>query len=219
MSKLIPLRIRGWALPLVVLALIVPSVASFALVGPQLGLGVGALTAACLVGVAARARYDEPIEVAVPPDERFRLLVVAPEPIEDPEIVDRIVEIAAGPGAVGAPGEAELRLLAPARMSTLDRWATDLRGARNTAQRVLAVSLGTLAAAGLDASGHLGDPEPVQAIADELGGFAAGEVVLVEGAGLGAEQVAEIRRRLDRPVTVLRPSPQPADPRVRRSEP
>ena len=111
-----------------------------------------------------------------------------------------IVAIASDGEASAGPGPAELRVVAPARSSRLDRWASDLRPARGAAQRAVAVSLGSLAAAGLDAAGRVGDGDPVQAIEDELRGFAAREVVLVDGPGLGAGEVEEVRRRLDRPV-------------------
>jgi hypothetical protein len=200
--RLLPIVLRPWTLPLIVLALVVPSIAGFALVGPQLGLAVGALTAAAVIVIAARASYDEPIEVAPRPDRRFRLLVVTGEPISDPHEVERIAEIAAaGHRALAAgAGEPEVLVLAPARQSTLDRWASDLAKGRDRAQNVLAVSLGTLAAAGLDVRGSVGDADAVQAIEDELHTFPAQEVVVVNGPDLGEREVEEVMRRLDRPV-------------------
>jgi hypothetical protein len=91
-------------------------------------------------------------------------------------------------------------VLAPARQSTLDRWASDLAKGRDRAQNVLAVSLGTLAAAGLDVRGSVGDADAVQAIEDELHTFPAQEVVVVNGPDLGEREVGEVMRRLDRPV-------------------
>ncbi|MQA74942.1 MAG: hypothetical protein GEU88_11475 [Solirubrobacterales bacterium] len=208
MRRLVPLEIPAWLLPFAVLALVLPVIVAFALVGPHLGLAVGALTVAAVLVLAARARYDEPIEVARTPDRRYRLLVVAAEPLDDPALIERIAGIAAeGRGVAGDQGEPELRVLAPARMSRLDRWASDLRGAQRTGQRMLAISLGTLAAAGFDASGRLGDPDPVLAIEDELHSFPAREVVVVDGPGLGPAEIEEVRRRLDRPVRELRRDP------------
>jgi hypothetical protein len=66
----------------------------------------------------------------------------------------------------------------------------------------LAVSLGSLAAAGLDAQGQVGDTDPVQAVEDALHTFPAQELVFVTGRDHYAE-VQEVRRRLDRPVRVL----------------
>jgi hypothetical protein len=203
--RLVPIVLRPWTLPLIVAALVLPSVAGFALVGPQLGLAVGALTATALIVVAARARYDEPIEVAVRPDQRYRLLVVAAQPISEPTEAQRIAAIAAeGNRALGSDGgEPEILVLAPAIQGTLDRWASDVRKARDRAQEVLAVSLGTLTAAGLDVRGSVGDADAVQAIEDELRTFPAQEVAV---SGLSAEDANEVGRRLDRPVRRLSPA-------------
>ena len=202
MRRLVPLVLRPWTLPLIVLALIVPSIAAFSLVGPQLGVAVGALTATVPIGIAARMRFEEEIEVAPSPDERYRMLVVSTGPIEDPAIVERVAELAEGGTSLtdGSPATPQLLVLAPAQPSLLDRWATDLRAARDMAHRALVVSLASFAAAGIDATGKVGDADPVQAIEDELHTFAAREVVLVDGPGIGHEQVEEVRRRLDRPV-------------------
>ena len=199
MRRLLPVVLRPWSLPLIVIALVVPSVAAFAIVGPQLGLAVGALTAAVVVLLAATARYDEEIEVAVAPDARYRLLVVAADAIDDPATVEQIAAVAEEGNRLGE-GEPELRILAPARVSRLDRWASDLRGGHAHAQRALALSIASLAAAGLEATGEVGDADPVQAIEDELRTFPAREVVLAAGPSLDRRQVDEIRRQLDRPV-------------------
>jgi hypothetical protein len=200
--RLVPIVLRPWTLPLIVVALVLPSIAGFALVGPQLGLALGALTATIVIVLAARARFDEPIEVAPRRDQRFRLLVVTGEPISDPSEVERIAQIAAeGNRALGSgAGEPQVLVLAPAVQGTLDRWASDVRKARGRAGDVLAVSLGSLTAAGLDVRGSVGDADAVQAIEDELRTFPAQEVVLVHGPELGPRESSEVRRRLDRPV-------------------
>jgi hypothetical protein len=207
--RLLPVVLRPWTLPLIVLALVVPSIAGFALVGPQLGLAAGALTATVVIVLAARARYDEPIEVAARPDRRFRLLVVTAEPISEPPDVERIARIAAeGNQALGSEaGKPEVLVLAPATQGTLDRWASDVGKARGRAGDVLAVSLAALTAAGLDVRGSVGDPDAVQAVEDELRTFPAQEVVLVHGPELGSRESSEVRRRLDRPVRELGAGP------------
>jgi hypothetical protein len=131
--------------------------------------------------------------------------VVASEPLDDPALVREIATIASEGEVAAGVEPAELRVIAPARSSLLDRWASDLEPARAQAQRTVAVSLGSLAAAGLDAAGSVGDGDPVQAVEDELRGFPAREVVLVDGPGVGSGEVAEVRRRLDRPVRELVP--------------
>jgi hypothetical protein len=208
MRRLVPLVLRPWTLPFIVLGLIVPSIAAFALVGPQLGVAVGALTATVLIGIAARMRFEEEIEVAPAPDERYRMLVVSTGPIDDPAVVERVAELAEEGTSLGDGSGQEtpqLLVLAPAQPSRLDRWATDLRAARDVAHRALVVSLASFAAAGFDATGKVGDADPVQAIEDELHTFAAREVVVVDGPGIGHEQVEEVRRRLDRPVREIDP--------------
>ena len=204
MRKLTPIVLRPWTLPLIVLALIAPAVVAFSLVGPQLGLAVGALTVFAVIAVAANARYEEEMRVAASPDARYRLLVVTTAPIEDPRMVERVAGIAAEGGALGEQAhDPELLVLAPVQPSRLERWATDVQGPRDAARRALVVSLAALAAAGLDARGKVGDADPVQAIEDELNTFAAREVVLLDGPGIGPEQAEEVRRRLDRPVREL----------------
>jgi hypothetical protein len=206
MKRLVPLVIRPWMLPLIVAALVVPIIAGFYFAGPPLGLAAGALAVAVVLVLAARAQFDEPIEVPASGDLRYRLLVVADEPVDDPGLVEQIAEIADQGRAVLDRGQrAQVLVLAPARISLLDRWASDLGEAREAAARVLAISLAALAAAGLDASGRVGDPDPVQAISDELATFPAREVLLVSGPGLGGAEAREVGRRLDRPVRLLEP--------------
>lgn len=91
----------------------------------------------------------------------------------------------------------------PATQTRTARWLSDLRAAREGAGRSLAISLGTLAAGGLDAAGRIGDGDPVQAVEDELRSYPAQEVVLVLGGAVDAAAVEEIRRRLDRPVRAV----------------
>jgi hypothetical protein len=206
MGRLVPMVIPAWMLPAIVIALVIPGVAAFAVVGPSLGLAVGALTIGALVVVAARARFDTPIEVASSPDRRYRVLVVSTEPVAEASLVERIAAIAAdGQALVDPVAEPELLVLAPALASRLDRWASDVAAARGAAHDALAISLAGFAAAAVDASGKVGDADPVQAIEDELHTFAAREVVIIDGPGLGPAEVAELRRRLDRPVRELQP--------------
>jgi hypothetical protein len=199
---LFPIVLRPWTLPLIVIGLVGPAIAGFALVGPQLGLAVGALTATVVIVLAARARYDEPIEVAARPDQRFRMLVVSAQAISDPKEIEQIVAIVdEGNRTLGSlAAEPEVLVLAPATQTRLDRWASDVGKARAHARSALAVSLGTLSAAGLDVRGRVGDADAVQAIEDELRTYPAQEVVLVRGPELGEHVSTEIRRRLDRPV-------------------
>lgn len=194
MNRLGPVEFPAWALPLVVAAVVVPIVAAVMVGGPAAGFAAGALVAATILVLAARARYDEPIEVASSDETRDHLLVVVTVTLDDPAAVEAIASDV-GP-------EAEVLVLAPALNPRLRHWLSDLRQARLDAQTRLAVSLASLAAARIDATGHVGDTDPVQAVEDELAAFPAQKVVFVTGEGEEAE-VGEIRRRLDRPLRHL----------------
>lgn len=192
-------------LPLIVLAIAVPIVAAFRFGGPPGGLAVGALAVAAILFLAARAKFDEPIEVASAPPDRYAMLVVLESPLEDPRLAGAIEEIAmAGARATksGAGRRPEVLLLAPAMNSAVRHWLSDLRSARFDAQRRLTLSLATLASADIDARGAVGDSDPVQAVEDTLRTFGAQEVVFVTTPGDGRD-VEQVRRRLDRPVRVL----------------
>jgi hypothetical protein len=192
-------------LPLIVLAIAVPIVVAFRFGGPPGGLAVGAAAVAVILVLAARARFDEPIEVASAPPDHFAMLVVLEAPLEDPTLAGAIEEIArAGAKAtrVGADHRPEVLLLAPAANSAVRHWLSDLRQARFDAQNRLTLSMATLASADLDARGAVGDTDPVQAVEDTLRTFGAQEVVFVTPPGDGKD-IEQVRRRLDRPVRVL----------------
>ena len=84
-------------------------------------------------------------------------------------------------------GDAEVRVLAPARIGFLDRWASDVEGARDEAQRNLVATVAALAKDGIEAEARVGDEDFVQAVEDQLQSYAADEVVLVsaDAGGLG----------------------------------
>jgi len=202
LRKLTPVELPPWTLPLIVLAVIVPIVGAVFLAGPGGGFIAGAAVAAAILVLAARARYDEPIEVASATDPRYHLLVVVTEPAADPPAVEAIAAAAARGAGAGPEAGTEVLVLAPALNPRLSHWLSDLRQARLRAQERLALSLAALAAARVDATGRVGDTDPVQAAEDTLASFPAQEVIFVTGPG-EEEDVAEVRRRLDRPVSHL----------------
>jgi hypothetical protein len=210
-------RLKAWLLPLIVLAIAVPIVAAFEFAGPAGGLAVGAIAAAAILVLAAKARFDEPIEVASSPADRFTMLVVLTVALEDPRVAAVIAEIAAA-GSRSARPRAERRpeilLLAPATNRAVAHWLSDLRQARFDAQRRLTISVATLATVDVDAHGEVGDTDAVQAVEDALRTFGAQEVVFVTDRDRNGD-VAEVRRRLDRPVRVVEaPSPTRAASRL-----
>lgn len=219
MRRLEPVRLKPWLLPLIVLAIAVPIVAAFEFAGPGGGLAVGAIAAATILVLAARATFDEPIEVASAAADRFTMLVVVTTPVEEPRLAGAIVEIAAAGARTTRPDaqrKPDVLLLAPATNSGVAHWLSDLRRARFDAQRRLTLSLATLATADLDARGEVGDSDTVQAVEDTLRSFPAQEVVFVTG-GDGDGAVQQVRRRLDRPVRVLEASRR--EPKPQRSAP
>lgn len=181
-----------WKLPLVVAAIAVPIIFAFYLGGPGVGLAMGALAAVGIVAVAVRQRPRGAIEPLAREPGRRTLIVLA-EPLDDPEAVERVV------ATVKRNGAGEVLLLSPVRIGFLDRWASDVEGARREAQRRLVISVAALAAAGVEAEARVGDEDLVQAVEDQLGSFPASEVILVS-AGREQDDAAaaadELRARL-----------------------
>jgi hypothetical protein len=186
----------AWKLPLIVAALVVPVVAAFELGGGGVGVAAGALVAAAVVFVAARQVPRGPIG-SLPSDGARHVLVVVTRPVEEPAAVRRIAA-AAGLEDETGEGATDVRVLAPAKIGFLDRWASDVEGARQAAQRNLVATVAALAKAGIAAEARVGDEDVVQAIEDQLQSFAASEVVLVgeEGDAGEEEAASELERRL-----------------------
>jgi hypothetical protein len=186
----------AWKLPLIVAAIALPMVAAFLLGellvgGPALGFAAGALAVATLLVVAARQRPRGAIGAAPGEPGVRRVLVVAAAPVEQPDAVEAIArEVVAGGEAV------EARVLAPASIGFLDRWASDVEAARRHAQERLVASVAALAAAGIEADARVGDEDIVQAVEDQLESYAADEVILVSAPGEGTEAAEELRSRL-----------------------
>lgn len=172
--------------------------AAFVLVGAQGGVALGLATAVGIVFAAARARDRGTIEAAgAAPGSPGGLLVLALIPIEDPRAAGVVAAIA-DPSRSEAEGG--VLVLSPARSTALDRWTSDLEQARFESQRVLTVSVATLAAAGIEATGLVGDSDPVLAVEDALRSYVASEVVVVADGEQYAEAIDELDQRLDRPL-------------------
>jgi hypothetical protein len=167
--------VAPWKPPLLVVAIAVPTVAAFYLGGPGMGVAVGALVAVAIVCFAVRAKPRVAIGEAPSLGSRRRLLVVVACPVEDGATTVRIAHEADGGGAE----ETEVLVLAPARIGFLDRWASDLEGARQAAQRNLVIAVASLAKAGVAAEARVGDEDLVQAVEDAVQSYPATEVILV----------------------------------------
>lgn len=181
-----------WKLPLIVAAITVPIALSFLLVGPAVGLPVGALVAVAIVYIAVRQRPREAIGSARPGRAKQLLLVVVTDPLGDPAAVEQVSQAVAE--------DSRVMLLAPAKIGFLDRWASDTEGAHKEAQGRLVISVAALAAAGVEAEARVGDEDVVQAVEDQLGSFPATEVILVTADGVASKAATatanELRSRL-----------------------
>ena len=81
-------------------------------------------------------------------------------------------------------------LIAPCRSSFAERWTSDLEPGRRRAQADLDQGIALLANLGLTASTRVGDEDTVQMTEDTLRGFAATELVLIDGKADAAETLA-----------------------------
>jgi hypothetical protein len=186
------MRFRPFAIPLIIAAICVPIVAAMALAGTfgaGLGMAVGALAGTSLIVFAARSRPQRRLEVAEAEDRGHRVLVLAVAEAT-PGSAQRIAELA---------GSADdIRLVVPVPSHRLDRWLSAEDDARREAEARLARSAGTLVVAGLPVSGSVGDPDPAQALEDELRDFPADEVILLTGNG--KDPLAKVESRLGLPL-------------------
>jgi hypothetical protein len=187
------MRFRPLAIPLLIAVIATAVAAGMALSGTEIGAGagmaVGAAAATALLVFAARAKPEGRVEVAESGDSAHRVLVVAVGEATA-ESAQRIAELAGSPS--------DVRVVVPLPSQRLDRWLSAEDEARAEAQRRLAHAAGALVAAGLPVSGSLGDPNPAQAVEDELRGFAADEVVLLTGDG--EDPLAGLEGRLGLPL-------------------
>jgi hypothetical protein len=169
-----------------VIAIAVPIAAAFYVGGPGVGVAAGALVAVAIVVAAVRQRPRGAIGEAPSSSGPRRVLVVLGRPAEDPAVVQGIAATVTG----GDRLPVETLVLSPARLGFLDRWTSDLEGARSEAQRRLVVTVASLAKAGIVAEARVGDEDLVQAVEDQLQSFAATEVILV-GGDVDEDQAAE----------------------------
>lgn len=129
----------------------------------------------------------------------LRILVIANETVEGEALHDTIRRRALEAKPI------EVRVIAPALNSRLRHWLSDEDEARRAAAARLAACLDRLSAAGVPATGHIGDADPLQAIVDGLHTFAADEIVVAthpEGRShwLARNLVSRIRARFPYPV-------------------
>jgi menaquinone-dependent protoporphyrinogen oxidase len=97
-------------------------------------------------------------------------------------------------------------IVAPAHASAATQWYVDEDAARAEATHRLRACVGCLARDGVRARALVGDPDPVQAIADALAEFPADEILMVSAprrpsGWLGQEAIDRARRSFPQPIT------------------
>ncbi len=159
------------------------------------------LTGGALWLVFRGARPEAPVRQtpADSPAGEYRILVVANETVGGAELLAEIREHSVGRAAV-------VRVVCPALNSPLRHWVSDEDEARATAQTRLDESLASMRAAGIAATGEIGDGDPIQAIEDALRTFRPDELIVSThppGRSHWLERgvVEKVRERFDLPVT------------------
>jgi nucleotide-binding universal stress UspA family protein len=99
-----------------------------------------------------------------------QILVIANETLEADVVVD-VIQRSAGGGA-------EVLAVAPALNSRLRHWLSDEDDARERAKERLQRCVELLHDAGVDATGMIGDADPLQALRDALAFFPADLVII-----------------------------------------
>ena len=131
------------------------------------------LTLAVVIWWALARTADRPTQTrpsAHAAGER-RILVVANETLGGQELQRLIEERSRDMPTV-------ILVCTPALNSRLRHWASDEDGARLAAQERLDASLEGLRSLGIDASGEVGDANPLQAMEDALRTFGADEIII-----------------------------------------
>jgi len=131
-------------------------------------------------------------------DER-RVLVVANETVAGPELLSTISTLA-------LTERTSFRVVCPALNSRLKTYTSDEDPARAAAQERLDTTLARLASVGIEASGEVGDGDPLVAVDDAVRTFGPSEIVISThppGRSNWLERgvVESVRARFDVPVT------------------
>jgi len=177
-------------------------------VGASIATWLGVVVFVVLTAAAAffwvRSRSDEPtVRPAVParetPENERRILVIANETVGGPELRDILRRKAADVNE-------RVLVVCPALNTQVRTWTSDEDGARAAAQDRLDASLARLRQDGVQASGEVGDGDPLQAIEDAVRTFQPDEIVISthpEGRSHWLERnvVGAARDRFDLPIT------------------
>ena len=160
---------------MVVVALLAPIILAGILFGSGVALAVaGGLAIGVIFGLVVLKRDEGPERVKLrrrAGDGRRRILVVANETLPGGALREEIEHRA------GAQ-PTELRGVCPALNTKIRHWASDEDDARAGAQARLDAILDTLEREGFQATGGIGESDPVQAMEDALRLFPAEEVII-----------------------------------------
>jgi len=131
------------------------------------------LTAGVLVWWFRTRRAERPPKTAPRPhaEGERRILVVANETVGGHTLRSLILERS-------LDVQEQVLVVTPALNSPLRHWTSDEDDARAAAQERLDASLAKLSEAGVEASGEVGDGDPLQAIEDALRTFGADEIII-----------------------------------------
>jgi GABA permease len=135
---------------------------------------------------------------AAPPLKR--ILVLANETAESSILREAVLQSSEEQGVTS------VLVVAPALNSRLRHWLSDTDHARDLAQARLQHCVARLAAAGIEARGRSGDPDPLQALSDSLRCFAADQIIIAthpEGRSNWLARSLVERARESFPVPVL----------------
>ena len=140
-------------------------------VGVAVFVVLTAIVAWWLMGRGDATERPVPQTPAPSPPDEHRILVVANETVGGAELLGTVRERAGGK-------KVRVLVVCPALNSPLKHWASDEDAAREAAQARLDQSLTGMRSAGLDATGEIGDGDPIQAIEDALRTFQPDELIV-----------------------------------------
>ena len=154
------------ALPVIVVGLLTEPIYAAILLGLEILAGLWALWR------SLRGAEPHVADVAAGGDNAHRVLVVANETVAGKVLLEEV--------EIRCRGESEVKVIVPALASSrLGHLTHDVDGAIADARQRLESSLAAMSAAGIDATGQVGDHhDPNAAIEDALATFAADEVVI-----------------------------------------
>lgn len=131
------------------------------------------LTGLALWSILRRGEHETPVQQtpAESPVDEYRILVVANETVGGSALLAEIRSRSAGRKTV-------VFVVCPALNSPLRHWVSDEDEARAAANARLDQSLAAMRASRVDASGEIGDGDPIQAIEDAVRTFRPDELIV-----------------------------------------